>query len=78
MGERGPKPGHAYGAAAVTQAIKGVNFPISKQDLIDQYGNQEVEITKGNPVMLSDILEDVTENSFNTSRDLEKAVKDLI
>jgi hypothetical protein len=78
MGERGPEPGHAYGAAAVSMAIKGVDFPISKQDLISQYGNKEVEITKGNPQRLSDILESVPDESFNSPVDLEKAIKDKI
>jgi len=78
MGERGPEPGHAYGAAAVSMAIKGVDFPISKRDLISQYGDKEVEITKGNLQRLSDLLSDIPEESFNSPVDLEKAIKNVI
>ena len=78
MGERGPEPGHAYGAAAITNAIKGAHFPMSKQDLLDNYGNKEVELTKGNPVKLSDLLSDITDETFNSPVDLEKAIKDRI
>ncbi len=78
MGERGPEPGHAYGAAAVTMAIKGADFPISKQDLISQYGNKDVEITKGHPQKLRDILENVTSDTFNSPVELEKAIADKI
>jgi hypothetical protein len=78
MGERGPEPGHAYGAAAVSMAIKGVDFPISKRDLINRYGDKKVEITKGNPQNLRDILEDIPNETFHSPVDLEKAVADII
>ena len=78
MGERGPEPGHAYGAAAVTMALKGADFPMSKMDLIDQYGDKEIEITKGNPVKLREVLSDVGNETFNSPVDLEKAIKDKI
>ena len=78
MGERGPKPGHAYGAAAVTMAIKGVNFPCTKQDLIQRYGSKEIEVKKGHPVKLSSLLNDVTDNNFNSPVDLEKAIANKI
>jgi len=78
MGERGPEPGHAYGAAAVAQAIKGTSFPVSKQDLINRYGDKEVEITKGNTQNLRDILDEVPDETFNSPVDLEKALADII
>ena len=78
MGERGPEPGHAYGAAAVTQAIKGVHFPCSKDELIGTYGNKQIELRKGNPMKLKDVLEDIPNDTFNSPVDLEKAIKDNI
>lgn len=78
MGERGPEPGHAYGAAAITNAISGANFPMSKNDLISKYGDKNVEITKGNPQKLRDILDNVPEETFNSPVDLEKAVAKYI
>lgn len=78
MGERGPEPGHAYGAAAITMAIKGANFPISKRDLLSRYGDKEVEIRKGNPQRLSDIFNNIPDETFNSPRDIEKAVADNI
>jgi hypothetical protein len=78
MGERGPEPGHAYGAAAISMAIKGTDFPVSKQDLISRYGDKQVEITKGNPQKLRDILNEVPDETFNSPVDLEKALADII
>ena len=78
MGERGPEPGHAYGAAAIAQAIKGTDFPISRNDLIKRYGDKEVQITKGNSQKLKDILEEIPNETFNSPIDLEKAIADLI
>ena len=66
------------GAAAVSMAIKGADFPISKQNLIQQYGDKEVEITKGNPQKLRSILMELPDETFNSPVDLEKAVADKI
>lgn len=68
----------AYGAAAVTKCIHGADFPISKRDIISKYGSCEVEWTKGNPQKLSDILDDVPDESFNSPIDLEKALKETM
>jgi hypothetical protein len=45
--DRGPSPGEAYGVAGLTQKLQGVSFPISKNDLLKQYGDQKFEWTKG-------------------------------
>ncbi|OGH96936.1 MAG: hypothetical protein A2104_08265 [Candidatus Melainabacteria bacterium GWF2_32_7] len=74
MGERGPAPGNAYGAAAVTQAIRGADFPMSKQDLINRYGDKDIEWTKGNPRKLRDLLIDLPSETFNSPADLEHAL----
>lgn len=73
MGERGP--GHAYGAAAIVKCIQGTHFPISKNDIVSQYGNCTVEFKKGETMKLSDLLSDVSEETFNSPVDLEKALK---
>ncbi|EKE02484.1 MAG: hypothetical protein ACD_20C00379G0001 [uncultured bacterium] len=73
MGKRGPAPGHAYGAAAVTQAISGANFPMSKNDLINRYGDKQIEWTKGNPVNLRDVLSNLPNETYNSPADLEHA-----
>ena len=78
MGERGPEPGHAYGAAAVTNAIKGAHFPMSKNDIIQKYGDKEIELHKGHSVKLKDVLSNVTDETFNSPVDLEKAIANKI
>ena len=54
----GPPKGTAYGIAAVTQALEGVDFPASRSDLLRRAGSQEIEFYKGHPVRLRDILEE--------------------
>jgi len=44
---RGPAEGEAYGVAGLTQRLHGIKLPLSKNDLIDQFGDQEFEWTKG-------------------------------
>jgi hypothetical protein len=77
MGERGPEPGHAYGAAAIARCLEGADFPISKKDILSKYGNCQVEFKKGETMKLRDVLTDVDENEFNSPVDLEKAIKDF-
>ena len=63
----------AYGAASITKAIKGADFPCSKQDLINSYGDKEVEYTKGNPVRVKEVLGNIPSETFNSPADLEHA-----
>jgi hypothetical protein len=73
MGERGPEPGHAYGAAAVASVFKNANFPLSKQDIMSNYGNKEIEYKKGNPIRIKDVLGDLPNETYNSPADLEHA-----
>jgi hypothetical protein len=60
----GPAKGEAFGIAAITQALSGVDFPASKDDLLRRAGNKEIEYRKGQPVSLRDILEDLDMDEF--------------
>lgn len=73
MGERGPKPGRAYGAAAVASIFKNTSFPLSKQDIMERFGDKEVEYKKGNPVRIKEILGNIPNENFNSPADLEHA-----
>lgn len=74
MGERGPKKGCAYGAASVTQVLQGTDFPMSKRDIINRYGNREIQWTKDNPQKLKDVLSCIPDETFNSPADLEHAI----
>ncbi len=73
-GHRGPAPGHAFGVASVTQAISGANFPISKAELMREFGDEEIFWTKDKSEVLGDILERVTQDRFQTVAELTSAV----
>lgn len=73
MGERGPQPGHAFGAAAVANVFKNADFPLSKKDIMEKYGNKEIEYTKGNTIKVKDILNNISDETFNSPADLEHA-----
>lgn len=74
MGKRGPEPGRAYGAAAVSKCLKNADFPMSKNDLISKYGTCEIEWTKGNPVQLKNVISNIPDGTFNSPADLEHAL----
>lgn len=74
MGERGPMRGHAYGAAAITHALHGVQFPMSKQELLKMYGNKDIEFTKDKHCKLSEIIDELPDQIFNSPAELEHAI----
>lgn len=73
-GKPGPSEGHAYGIASVSNALGGCDFPMTKQDLINQYGDRKIEWTKGNPEPLRDVLRNASEDQFGSMADVVSAV----
>ena len=73
MGERGPEPGRAYGAAAVASIFKNASFPMSKNDIMQRYGDKKIEYTKSNTVKVKEVLGDLPNETYNSPADLEHA-----
>ncbi len=74
----GPPEGTAYGIAAVTQALSGLDFPASKQDVLKRAGSQQIEYRKGQPVSLRRIIEDIDVNEFPSMANIVEAVSDAL
>lgn len=59
---RGPSPGEAYGVAGLTQKMQGITFPISKQEILDRWGDEKFQWAKeGQTLTLRDCLQDLPE-----------------
>lgn len=69
----GPEKGEAYGVAAVTQALHGIDFPAKKADLLAQAGGKQVEYHKGHPVKLADLIHDFPDEEFPTMAEVVQA-----
>ncbi len=75
--QRGPEPGEAYGAAGLTQKLRGIHFPISKQELLQQHGNESFQWTKGGKsYTLRDCLQDLPERIESITQ-ITEAVSDF-
>lgn len=74
----GPAKGEAYGIAAVTQALHGVDFPTTKEALLDHVGEQEIEYRKGHPVRLRQIIEDAPAEDYPSMANVVEAVSDAL
>jgi len=72
----GPPKGHAYGIAAVTQALHGLEFPASKQDVLRTAGSQVIEYRKGQPLELRPVLEKAPADEFPSMAQVVQAVSD--
>lgn len=70
----GPPEGTAFGIGAVTQALSGMEFPVSKKDLLERAGNQQIEYRKGQPVSLRQIIEDLEDEKFPSMANVVQAV----
>lgn len=75
MRKSGHKPKHVYGAAAIAECLKGVDFPISKNQLARRYGSCMIEIEKGKTMTLKDVLDYVQKGTFNSPADIERSLK---
>jgi len=63
----------AYGAASLTRVLNGVEFPISKNELIKKYGDKEVNYSKGNLRTMREIVEKTIKEEFYTMAELVEA-----
>ena len=70
----GPPKGTAFGIAAVTQALKGLDFPATKQDLLNHVKNNTIEYRKGQPVNLRQIIQDTNVDAFPSMANVVEAV----
>ncbi len=73
---RGPAKGEAYGVAYVAQVLNDVDFPISKQELIEQYGDEEIQWSEDQTYTLQECLEDVPQERFKSMTELKRAISE--
>lgn len=67
----GRKP---HGIAAVTRALEGLHFPVTKQDVLEYVGDTTVQFRKGEPIEVREIVENIDKNKFATMPELLMAV----
>jgi hypothetical protein len=71
INERGAALGRKpYGIAAVTRALEGLHFPVTKQDVLEYVGDATLHFRKGEPVELHEIVENIDKNKFATLPEL--------
>lgn len=74
----GPAKGEAYGIAAITQALHGLDFPATKDDLLEHVGSKEIEYRKGQPVSLRRIIEDAPADDYPSMANVVEAVSEAL
>jgi len=74
----GPAKGEAYGIAAITQALHGLDFPVSKQDLLQHVGSKKIEYRKGQTVSLRRIIQDAPDEEFPSMANVVEAVSEAL
>ena len=59
---RGPAKGEAYGVAGLTRQLHGIHFPISRDEIMDRWGDEEFQWTKeGETYSLRECLQGLPE-----------------
>ncbi len=74
----GPPKGEAFGIAAITQALEGLDFPATRDELLKRAGNQTIHYRKDQPVKLREIIEDLDEDEFPSMAQVVSAVSDAL
>jgi|GEM_PF-2995347 len=62
--------GTAYGAASLTRVLNGIGFPVTKEQIINRYGDKEVQYSKGNLRTLKEIVAKCSKETFNSMSEL--------
>ncbi|MBI5542488.1 MAG: DUF2795 domain-containing protein [Deltaproteobacteria bacterium] len=70
----GPAKGSAFGIAAITRALEGLDFPVNKRDVLKKARHQKVEYRKGQPVDLHRIISDLDTQEFPSMANIVRAV----
>jgi len=73
-GHKGPAKGFAFGVASVTQALEGISFPISKQELLRQHGKVTIHWTKDSTENLGELLKAIPQDEFQSVAEVASAV----
>lgn len=72
-------PDQAYGIASVAEKLRGVDFPVSRKDLLQKAGNEEIQWEKdGKSLTLRECLENVDQDRFNSVTEVTQAVSKSI
>jgi len=74
----GPPKGTAFGIAAITQALEGVDFPATKEDLLRRAGDRTIEYRKGQPVELRVLIEDLPSDEFPSMANVVEEASDAL
>lgn len=70
----GPPKGTAFGIAAITQALEGLDFPVTRDELLQKAGSQTIEYRKGQPVELRPLIEDLEDEEFPSMANVVEAL----
>lgn len=60
----------------VKQALSDINFPATKQDIIQKKGNAQVEVADGKRVSVRDALQPVRQDRFSSPNELLNQIRD--
>ncbi|MBD2691982.1 DUF2795 domain-containing protein [Anabaena catenula] len=72
---RGPDKGEAYGVAAVTQALSGIDFPATREEILQQArGHEEIHWTKDKTIDLSSLLDQTGQDRFESMPELVEVI----
>lgn len=64
---------NSHGVKALGAIFRYVDFPITKQDLIQKYGDREIEYTSGETMKVRDIFADSSKEKYYSLDELEIA-----
>ncbi|HBB36047.1 MAG TPA: hypothetical protein DDZ80_16060 [Cyanobacteria bacterium UBA8803] len=72
---RGPDKGEAYGVAAVTQALAGLDFPANKKEILKKIkGHEEINWAKEKTINLRSLIEQMDSEEFDGMPSIIEAI----
>lgn len=68
----------ALGISSLPRVLDGVHFPISRINLIHQFGLKEIDLPGGRSVPLRDLFSEQGDYDFNSMGEIMKAARERI
>jgi hypothetical protein len=56
----------------IDPVLEDISYPITADDLVDQYGDQEVERTNADPISLRELFDHMGDDTFESKEELRQ------
>ena len=62
----------------VQPIFEKISYPITKSELVEQYGDQEIDRTNADPITIRELLEPMGEDTFESDQEVQQGLLNMM